>query len=77
MQIKIDDEGDETDIEESVGKVSNEFVYAYPPDIPIIVPNEIISRKAIEYIKESVKNGVNIISDSSLIPNKILTKKAN
>lgn len=77
MQIKIDDEGDETKIEESVGKVSNEFVYAYPPDIPIIVPNEIISREAIEYIKESVKNGVNIISDSSLIPNKILTKKAN
>ena len=77
MQIKIDDEGDETEIEESVGKVSNEFVYAYPPDIPIIVPNEIISREAIEYIKESVKNGVNIISDSSLIPNKILTKKAN
>ena len=77
MQIKIDDEGDETEIEESVGKVSNEFVYAYPPDIPIIVPNEIISREAIEYIKESIKNGVNIISDSSLIPNKILTKKAN
>lgn len=77
MQIKIDDEGEETEIEESVGKVSNEFVYAYPPDIPIIVPNEIISREAIEYIKESVKNGVNIISDSSLIPNKILTKKAN
>lgn len=77
MQIKIDDEGDETEIERSVGKVSNEFVYAYPPDIPIIVPNEIISREAIEYIKESVKNGINIISDSSLIPNKILTKKAN
>lgn len=77
MQIKIDDECDETEIEESVGKVSNEFVYAYPPDIPIIVPNEVISREAIEYIKESVKNGVNIISDSSLIPNKILTKKVN
>lgn len=77
MQIKIDDEGDEAEIEKSVGKVSNEFVYAYPPDIPIIVPNEIISREAIEYIKESVKNGVNIISDSTLIPNKILTKKAN
>lgn len=77
MQIKIDDEGDETEIEESVGKISNEFVYAYPPDIPIIVPNEIISKEAIEYIKESVQNGVNIISDSTLIPNKILTKKAN
>lgn len=77
MQIKIDDEGEETEIEESIGKVSNEFVYAYPPDIPIIVPNEIISTEAIRYIKDSAKNGVNIISDSALIPNKILTKKTN
>ena len=57
--------------------VSNEFVYAYPPDIPIIVPNEVISREAIKYIKDSIESGVNIISDSALIPNKILTKKAN
>lgn len=77
MQIKIDDEGEETEIDESIGKVSNEFVYAYPPDIPIIIPNEIISTEAIRYIKDSAKNGVNIISDSALIPNKILTKKTN
>lgn len=77
MEIKIDDEGVETEIDESAGKVSNEFVYAYPPDIPIIVPNEIISTEAIRYIKDSAKNGVNIISDSALIPNKILTKKTN
>lgn len=77
MQIKIDDEGEETEIDESIGKVSNEFVYAYPPDIPIIIPNEIISREAIRYIKDSAKSGVNIISDSALIPNKILTKKTN
>lgn len=77
MQIKIDDEGVETEIDESIGKVSNEFVYAYPPDIPIIIPNEIISTEAIRYIKDSAKNGVNIISDSALIPNKILTKKTN
>ena len=77
MQIKIDDEGEETEIDESIGKVSNEFIYAYPPDIPIIVPNEIISTEAIRYIKDSAKNGVNIISDSALIPNKILTKKTN
>ena len=77
MQIRIDDEGEETEIDESAGKVSNEFVYAYPPDIPIIIPNEIISTEAIRYIKDSAKNGVNIISDSALIPNKILTKKTN
>lgn len=77
MQIKIDDEGEETEIDESIGKVSNEFVYAYPPDIPIIVPNEIISTEAIRYIEDSTKSGVNIISDSALIPNKILTKKTN
>ena len=76
-QKTMDDEGEETEIDESAGKVSNEFVYAYPPDIPIIIPNEIISTEAIRYIKDSAKNGVNIISDSALIPNKILTKKTN
>lgn len=75
--ITADDEGEETELEKSAGKTSNEFVYAYPPDIPIIMPNEVISNEAISYIKDCVENGVTVIDDSSLIPNKILTKKTN
>lgn len=31
-------------IEEAIGKVSGEFVYLYPPGIPLLVPGEIISK---------------------------------
>ena len=30
-------------LEESIGKISAEFVYLYPPGIPIIVPGEQIT----------------------------------
>ena len=73
--ISISDYSELTDIERCVGKRSNEFIYAYPPDIPILSPNEIISQSTIDYIKCALKNGVNIISDSGELPNKILTKQ--
>lgn len=63
-----------TDIDKAVGKISAEFVMAYPPDIPILLPNREITPKTIAYIKEAIAQGVNIVSDSGLLPNKILTK---
>lgn len=74
FKIEYDEQAQETTLLESVGKTANEFVYAYPPDIPVIIPNEQITYEAIEYITNSLEKGINIISDSSLVPNKILTK---
>ena len=72
--LSIDENTELCDIDKSVGRVSNEFVYAYPPDIPIISPNETITSEVIDYIKNAMADGVNIISDSGQLPNKILTK---
>ena len=72
--LSIDENAELCDIDKSVGRVSNEFVYAYPPDIPIISPNETITNEVIEYIKNAMADGVNIISDSGQLSNKILTK---
>jgi len=72
--ISIDKNSTETKTENAIGKTSNEFVFAYPPDIPLIVPGEIISSEIIDYLSELAKSGVNIISDSGLFPDKILTK---
>lgn len=74
-KITVDSKSNLTDIQESIGRVSNEFIYAYPPGIPIISPNEIITQKAVEHILNSFEKGVNLISDSGEIPNKILTKR--
>lgn len=65
----------ESDFISSVGCRSNEFVYAYPPDIPILCPNEIITQEICNYIIEASENGVNLISESGFVPNKILTKQ--
>ena len=75
-QICISNEYEACNLSDSIGKISNEFVFAYPPGIPIIAPNEVITRNAVEYISLADKKGVNILSDSCEVPNKILTKKA-
>lgn len=72
--LSIDENAELCDIDKSVGRVSNEFIYAYPPDIPLIAPNETITNEVTEYIKNAMADGVNIISDSGQLPNKILTK---
>lgn len=69
-----DKDFDETELEKSEGKISAEYVYAYPPGAPLIVPGEVIGKELIEYIKKSRENGVNILADSDLLPHKILTK---
>lgn len=66
---------EKTSLKNSSGKVCGEYVYAYPPDIPIIVPGEIISEKIIYDIDNMIKSGVNIVSDSNLLPDYILTKR--
>ncbi len=60
---------------ESAEKICAEYVYAYPPGIPIIVPGEEISGEMINLIYEMHKCGVNLISDSNSLPESILTKR--
>ena len=47
-------------IEEAQGKVSGEFLYLYPPGIPLLVPGEVISHKLISHVKEFKKMNMNI-----------------
>ena len=46
--------------QEVVGKVSLEFVYLYPPGIPIVVPGERVSEEAVQQILDYEKNGFTI-----------------
>ena len=56
---------------ESVGKVSAEYIWAYPPGVPIVVPGEIITKDIINYILNSIESNVNIQSTYGEIPEKI------
>lgn len=60
-----------TELDSSVGKVSAEYIWAYPPGIPLIVPGEVISAELVKYIIDSLQNGVNIQSTRSKLPEKI------
>ncbi len=45
-------------LEEAAGRVSVEFVYFYPPGIPLIVPGEVISDKVLEQIGKARESGI-------------------
>ncbi len=58
-------------------KTAAEFVYAYPPDIPLLVPGERITKEALQYLISLQESHVNILSESGLFPEWILTKADN
>ncbi|WP_343345669.1 aminotransferase class I/II-fold pyridoxal phosphate-dependent enzyme [Terrisporobacter petrolearius] len=45
-------------LEDSVGKISGEYIIPYPPGISLISPGEIITQEIITYIQEGVKSGM-------------------
>lgn len=53
---------------DTVGKVSHEDVFAYPPGIPLVVKGEIISEELLYEIKRLEQSGVNIISSRDSYP---------
>jgi arginine/lysine/ornithine decarboxylase len=42
------------------GKISEEFIYLYPPGIPILAPGEIITEEIIETVKRYQKAGLSV-----------------
>jgi len=43
---------------ESAGRIIAEFIYVYPPGIPILLPGEVISQENINYILDHVNVGL-------------------
>ncbi|MNI10554.1 Arginine decarboxylase [compost metagenome] len=43
---------------ESAGRIIAEFIYVYPPGIPILLPGEVISQDNIDYIVDHVEVGL-------------------
>lgn len=58
--------GELCQLKKAVGRVSLDYVFAYPPGIPLIVPGEIINKSFIDYICTLQGNGVNIQCTGSM-----------
>lgn len=43
---------------ESAGRIIAEFIYVYPPGIPILLPGEVISQENIDYIVDHIEVGL-------------------
>lgn len=53
--------GKYVDLKQSVGNTALEYVFAYPPGIPILVPGEIIDEQIITTINQLKKANINLI----------------
>lgn len=50
-------------IDQAIDKISADFVYAYPPGIPLIVPGEVIDKQVIKNIQSIQKKGIELNID--------------
>ena len=57
------------------GRASLEYIWAYPPGIPLIVPGEVISDKLINQINILISNNIQINSTKNSMPEYIYTNE--
>lgn len=50
----------EVSFSEAVGKISADYIYLYPPGIPMIIPGETITAGFVERIKECIRRGLSV-----------------
>ncbi|XP_010669700.3 uncharacterized protein LOC104886869 [Beta vulgaris subsp. vulgaris] len=57
------------DIKDTVGKICGELICPYPPGIPVMIPGEVISEKALDILLQAKANGAKIsgVSDPLLL----------
>lgn len=53
---------------QAAGKISGEYIYAYPPAIPLIVPGELLDREILEYMEAQAAQGISLQSDTGHAP---------
>ena len=59
-------------LEHSIDKISLEYVWAYPPGIPIVAKGEVITQEIVDTIFMQIKNGINVYSTKGKVPKEIL-----
>lgn len=64
---------EETELKDCVGKICAEYIYLYPPGIPMIVPGECMTEDFINVLEECRKNGLNVQGTKDHTYRKILT----
>ncbi len=53
-------EHDSIDLQNAIGRISGDFIYAYPPGTPIIVPGELFTKDVVETVEECLSVGLDV-----------------
>ena len=61
--------GEYLDIYNAIGKISKEYIYAYPPGSPVLIPGEKITKQFIEMFDNMKNNGTEFGSTSGELKN--------
>ena len=63
--------------EDSAGRISGEYIYVYPPGIPIVAPGEVLNRELIETVRRYQKMGLAVqgLKDESLNRIEVIKEK--
>lgn len=64
-----------TPLDNCLNKISCEYIWAYPPGIPVLVPGECISTELIEYIKAYNDSGIELHSTYNQLQKGIYSKE--
>lgn len=64
--------GDFYSLKNSFNKISLEYVWAYPPGIPIVAKGEVITQEIVDTIFMQIENGINVYSTKGKVPKEIL-----
>lgn len=50
----------EVELMEAAGRVSGDYIYVYPPGIPIVAPGEVFSKDIVNELQSAVDQGLNV-----------------
>lgn len=73
ISVAADYDAEETDFKDCVGKICAEYIYLYPPGIPMIVPGEKISAELLKNIGQCREMGLQVQGIRDRQCRKILT----
>ena len=60
---------------DAIGRISAEYVFAYPPGVPLLVPGEIVDKTVLRTIQTAVDGGENLHSTRESLPHRIFCVK--
>jgi arginine/lysine/ornithine decarboxylase len=56
-------------LSKSSGRISADYVWAYPPGVPLIIPGEVIDTHFLDVLNSYAKSGIELKSSKKYVPN--------